>query len=193
MKYLYIFLVYPVCLFSQSEFVDSNYFGANVGVGYTANNNIDGIEGFLGFSISGLYDFGWEYLSSSIHNMPFENENSSILIYAAYNIKRKNNRSNLKILAGYSNNSLSDIGGPVVGLNFSFRVYDGEKFILMPSLRLLYGIFFSSEGGRKMSNYVNVRSLGVDFNIIPWLIESLHLIIPPSLSKDLLNSENSLI
>lgn len=73
----------------------------------------------------------------------------------------------------------------------------------MPSMDLTYGFL---SGSRKEAtlvgvnmyftdqNYLlNTRSLGLDFNVITKPDKRIYLIFSPSISKDLLHSENSLI
>jgi hypothetical protein len=193
MRFIYLLLLYPFLLFSQSEFVDKNYFGLNSGFSYSGNNIISGIGGNLGFSILGLVDLNTQYVASSI-DRDFDHEDfESILFYIGYNIKRQNNRSNLKLVLGYFSNSPSDVSGPMLGLIFSYRVVDKEKFKIIPSLGLTYGFLFAPKQDFNFSDVIHVRSVGLDGSMLLGITNSLHFIVSPSISHDLENSNGSLV
>lgn len=193
MKFIYFLSLYPFFLFSQSEFVDKNYIGLNIGSIYAANNKISGIGINFGISILGLVDISTEYFGSSNINSLVKDDFESILIYLGYNIKRQNNRSNLKIALGYFNNSPNDVSGPMLGLSFSYRVLDKEKFKIIPSVGLAYGFLVAPGQDFNFSDISNVRSLGFDCSVLLGIIKSLHLIISPSISHDLGNSNGSAV
>ena len=99
-KYIYIFLLYPFLLYSQSEFIPDSHFGIKADIAYSANNNFSGLGGDVGLSLFGSFDIGFEYMKTS-YEPQFDIESYGTIAYTAYNFRNKN--TCIKILVGYSN------------------------------------------------------------------------------------------
>lgn len=154
MKYFYIFLIYPLLLSGQSEYLNSDYSGVTAGGAFSTSNIFNSTGGNIGLSILGMVDFGVEYISSSSKNSnDYKLESSASLVYLGYNIKRKNDTSNLRLLIGLLNSS--NISGLALGLAFSVRVYENENFILLPGVGFLYGFLSVPESTNYSPFYYN--------------------------------------
>lgn len=186
--------------------MNNDEFGALFGMSYSGNENTIGNGMVFGFSIRGVFDFGVEYIKSStdIEFSSSDLETASTLIYMGYNVKRKNNSNNLKLSAGYVTNSVNrkyysplEVTGVLLSVMFSLRIYDSEQLVVMPGIGLAYAILSVSENN--YNNYSNSnsyvedsRSLGIQLNFMLNISKNIHLIFAPSLSKDILNPDETL-
>ena len=198
MKYWYILILYPFLVYSQSEIVTDSRFAARAELIYTVNNNFTGRGVDFGFSLFNFIDIGFEHLGGS-YNSQYHTESSATTIYAAYNAKSKNYC--FRLLAGYSLNTVKyysenlNLYGAVIGLIFYSKIYETESVSLIPGIGFSAGLLSVSQGSR-YSNYSeieNPKSAGFEFNIVSKINNRFYFVIDPSLSKDLVNTDNSLI
>lgn len=198
MKYFYILLLYPYLLYAQSEIISDSRFAVKADLVYSTNNNFTGTGGDMGLSFFNSADIGFEYLKGS-YNPEYHMESSATTLYAAYNFKIKNNC--IRLLAGYARNTVNyysstlNISGTVLGLVIYTKIYENESLILIPGAGFSIG-FLSVSNGSKYTDYSkieNPKSAGLDFNVVSKINNKFYLVIEPSLSKDLVNSDNSLI
>ena len=208
MKYFFIILFYPLFLFAQSEYLNKGQFGFIADAAYSQNDKFSGTGSDFGVSIAGRLDVGIQFSSGSydIEYSDVDIESKGYLFYTSFNIKRSNSSSNIKLMFGYLSNSIEsssftplDISGLIVGLGFSFRVYDNKYIMVIPGLDITYG--FLSVTHQRYNSYSlsddsyldDSRNLSFAFDIVPKLSENIFLVISPSLSKDLQNSNDSII
>lgn len=201
MKYLIILLFNPIFLHAQSEFINDSPMGMQADFTYSKNNNFAGFGGDIGFSLFSSVDLGFEYIRGS-YDAKYNMESSGRMIYGAYNFKSKNNC--FKLLVGYTQSSINNksiyfsnlnVSGPLLAFIISHRIYENESIKLIPSIGLSLG-FLSVSNGSIFTDYSEVenpRNLGFEFNIVSKINKGFYFIIAPSISKDLMNSENSLI
>ena len=202
---LKIFFI-PLLLFGQSEYVNQDHFGFLVSYGVITNDILSGSGVSLGFSTKGNIEFGVEFINSEINeeytsagSKPFSN-----FVYLAYNIKRKQNFSNMKIILGYLTVGM-DKGegnsGIALGLSLALRAYESSAITLIPSLSMIYGFLeneeteiylYGSNYFSKEKSYIqNTRSLSLGLGVQINIYKSLSFILDPSISRNLISSENS--
>ena len=201
MKFILIFSFCPLVIFAQGEFFNRNTSSFEADAVYSSNNTSSSLGTGIGISILGYVDFGFAYEGGSYENeYGYDIKSSSMAFSLGYNIKRKNNSTNLKLMLGYLTGSidnrddnLADISGLLFSLAFSIRIYESKELILMPRVSITYGLLdASSSNSVYSSDSDDSRSLSLGFSIAPRIINGLHLLITPSISKDLVNSDNSL-
>jgi hypothetical protein len=197
MKFLYIILI-PFVLYAQSEIITDSRFAVKADLIYSTNNNFSGTGGNMGFSFFNSADIGFEYLKGS-YNPEYNMESSATTFYAAYNFRIKNNC--IRLLAGYAQNTVDyysstlNISGTILSLVLYNKIYENESLILIPGAGFSIG-FLSVSNGSKYNDYSkmeNPKSAGLDFNVVSKINNKFYLVIDPSLSKDLVNQDNSLI
>ena len=201
MKTTIIFLLFQAAVFAQGEFIDRGFTAFGVDEAYAANNNSNSLGTEIGISLFGYVDLGFAF-ESTLSNIEYSDSDiktTSNLFSIGYNIKRKNNTSNLKISLGYMTSSVEqrdiDLSGVLLSLAYSMRIYENEGIILMPHISLTYGFLSASVDNNSYSSessFDDSRSLSAGFSFAPRLTEGLYLIITPSIMKDLLNPDNSL-
>jgi hypothetical protein len=192
-----LFLLYLISIqaYSQSEFIEDNSFG--LGAGFTYARNDIAYSSTLDFAISflGTADLGFQVGGGEVdyENVSEPVNTSANLVYASYNFKRRNNDLVIKVSAGYFTGSvesgyISDIStsGLLLGLGVYPRFLNSQKFDLRFALDLSYG-FLSNDSQSDDSRTI---SLGLSFLI--GASENFHIIFTPLISKDLVNSENSI-
>jgi hypothetical protein len=198
MKYIIIFLFIPFILFAQSELVGNSSFAFEADYAITNNNNFSGKGADIGISLAGKVDFGIEYVNGS-YNTDFDMESKGETFFAAYNLKH--NKSCIKLMAGYTQDQIKfgshefDFSGVLLAIVYYGKIYESESLFINPGLGYSMG-FLSMSGGDTVSDYgdiENPRSIHLDFNFIPKLNKNVFLIIAPSISKDLVNHDNSLM
>jgi hypothetical protein len=201
-KYFFIIFLFPFLLHAQSEYMDSSYFGLGAGYSYSGSEKFDGNEGSLGLSILGMFDLGFQWGKSRISESAVSASANSF--YLAYNAKIKNNKNCFKILIGYINETITpgqynDIkaSGLVLGFNFLIKISQTENFTLMPELGLSYG-FLSVDNNNPYSyndnsEFDDTRNISLSLNYKADLSKTVHIIFDPTISKDLLNSDNPLM
>ncbi len=198
MKYLLIFVLLPFMLFAQSELVSNNLFAVEADAAFSHNNNFSGNGGDIGMSLNSVFDIGFEYVNGKYS---FDDKMKSIgkTFFAAYNMK--NDKNCVKLIGGYTKTSIEysplkfDFSGVLLGIKYSRKVYENESVIINPGLGISIG-FMSLSGNNTFTGYADVenpRSLSLDLKIVPKLSNNVFLVIDPLLSKDLVNSNNSLI
>ena len=211
-KKILIFLFLPILIIAQSEFINDGHLGIGANYGYVANDILSGSGGSFGISALGKYDMGAEFIDGMIEldNSNIKINSSSFLFYLAYNVKRNNNFSNLKIMAGFIKTSFGyyisneeENSGFVLGLSFSLKALEEKNISIIPALGLIYGFidtdlnqtYYIGNGyyyTRKDSFIENTRNLSLEVNFKVQAIENMNFIITPSISKDLISSDNSI-
>ncbi|MBL1212670.1 MAG: hypothetical protein HND52_04800 [Ignavibacteriae bacterium] len=202
MKTFLIIIFLPFIALAQSEFIKKGHFGVGANFGFVTNAVMNGSGGSFGMSIGGIGEFGAEYINAEITNESSEYSSSSTLLYIAYNVKRKNNKSNFKLLLGFMISKLSnrfENSGIAVGFSFTIRAIETEKIMLLPALSMVYG-FLEVEERSYYGNYfperdsyiLNTRSISLEVNLKVKLSENMSFIIGPSIAKNLNNTENSI-
>ncbi len=198
MKYLCILIFYPFLLFAQSEIITDSRFAVQTDLVYSRNNNFSAQGWDMGFSLFNLADIGFEYASGT-YDPKYNMESSATTLFAAYNIKSKNNC--FKLLAGYSQNTLDyynenlSVSGLVLGVMIYRKIYENKSIILNPGIGLSAGFLSVSNGSiyNDFSKIENPKNAGLEFEIVSKINTQFYLVLCPSLSKDLTNSDNSLI
>jgi hypothetical protein len=199
MKYFLLLLLLPFFLHAQSEFIDSSSFAVKVGFDYSGNDNFTGRGADLSASIFGIFDLGLQYAYSETSLSPFKS--SGNLYYIAFNSKRANSRNCIKILLGYVDETVTNefypdfrVTGPVAGLDLFLKVAENENVTFMPGLGVLYGFLsVDTKGIYNTSGFDDTRNIFLDLNFKVNLSNQYHFIITPSVSKDLVNSDNPLM
>ena len=202
MKFLIIILFVTPFIFSQSEYIDGNSFGLSGGYNYGSNDN-SSIDGFdLALTFLGSIDFGYQYSEGKTEVDFYENEVHTLgnLVYLAYNFKKRENKFNLKVLAGYFSGDTKYHGdklkssGILIGLGFYPRILKEDVITLRASIELSYGFLSTSTGysyyGSDNSEFDNSRSLSIGLNLKIGLSPNINLALAPFISKDLINSDN---
>ena len=198
MKYYFIFLIYPFVLFAQSESVNNSRFAFEADYAYSYNNNLSAKGANIGVSIVSAVDLGIEYINGTSNNK-IDIETKGETFYAAYNIK--NDKNCIKLISGYTQNSIKldyrefDFSGVIFGIIYYRKIYESESLLINPGLGFTLG-FLSMSGGEisgNFSNSENPRSLSLEVNFVSSMGKIVSLVIAPSLSKDLVNSNNSLM
>jgi hypothetical protein len=196
MKSILIILLLPVFLHAQSEFMDSSKVGLKVSLAYSGNNNSSTFGGDAAASFLGIFDLGLQFANGDIANTQFKSIGN--LFYFAINAKRGNNKNCIKILLGYMNETITSsyyrdirVSGPVAGLDLFIKVSENEKVTVAPSIGILYGFLsVDSQGYYNVSGFDDARSVSLDLNLKFSLSNQFHLLFIPSISKDLVNSDN---
>ncbi|MBL1214658.1 MAG: hypothetical protein HND52_14985 [Ignavibacteriae bacterium] len=200
MRQLLVLFCIPIFLSAQSEFLNENQSGFNANFGYVANSILSGTGASFGASVLGVVDFSGEFINASLTDNNDEYSSSSYLFYIAYNIKRRNNFNNLKLLVGYISSRVKadkSNSGVAVGANFSIRAYENQNVALIPSFSFIYGFVSASKYNsyyrRKEDNYLqNAGSIALDLNLKLKLTKNVSMIVTPAISKDLVSSEYSI-
>lgn len=202
MKQLLIFLLFPFSLLAQSEFMDSSGFGLGASYGYSGSEKFDGNEGSIGLSILGMFDLGFQWGKTRASESRLSASGNSF--YLAYNAKIKNSKNCFKILIGYIDETITPeqyndfrASGLVLGFDFLIKIRQTENFTLIPELGLSYGLL-SIENNNPYSyntdsDFNDTRNISLGLNFKIDLSEGVHLIFGPTISKDLLNSDNPLM
>lgn len=196
MRKLYIFILFPFLLSAQSEFFDNASLGVKADYIFSLNRDFSGMGGGLGISLSNVVDIGFEYIKVSYEKDDIESY--SRMVYAAYNFKSNNNC--LKVLLGYSHNSVNiryfnlsllEVTGPLLGVIVSPKIYENNSIGLLPSLSFSMAFLSSSSKTDDVRNH-NI-SVGLEFNVIPKINKEFYFVLAPSISKSLSHSEVPLI
>ncbi len=202
MKYLLTLLLFPTVIFSQSEFVKSNHSGINANAAYFQSESFQGLGYNLGISVQGKIDFGLEFLQGTFDNknLPFDVSNRGIALYAAYNIKKKNDTENFKLSIGYISNDYSgapNSSGLLFGARFSKNFYENKSLLFLPSLGLGYSMFFVDDGNSsyrvESSNVLTTISLSLDLNLVLNFSNKFRFLLAPTASIDLANQEKTFV
>lgn len=199
MKYFLLFLLFPFFLYAQSEFIDSSDFAVKVGFNYSGSDIFTGRGVDISGSILGIFDLGLQYANSETSNSPFKS--SGNLYYIAFNTKRGSSRNCIKILLGYVDETVTNefypdfrVTGPVAGLDLFLKVSENETVTFMPDLGVMYGFLsVDTKGIYNISGLDDARSIFLDLNFKINLSNQYHMLFTPSVSKDLVNSDNPLM
>ncbi|MBT8379002.1 MAG: hypothetical protein KJN64_07220 [Ignavibacteria bacterium] len=203
MKIIFLIILFPSFLFSQSEFIENDDFGISGGYTFSKNNISNSSTLDFVFTALGVVDIGFQIGSGKLDNeYSSSSYNSSAnLVYAAYNVKRRNNNLVLKILAGYYSGSVKSSqstefssSGLLLGLGVYPRIIKVKQLSMRIALELSYGFLStSSDGGyfRDDSQFDNSRTISLGINWLVDVTKNFHFVVSPFVSKDLMQSENS--
>ncbi|GMU97049.1 MULTISPECIES: hypothetical protein [Ignavibacterium] len=196
MKKLYAFIFVPFILSAQSEFFENAVLGTKADFIFSLNRDFSGMGGALGFSLSNVFDIGFEYTKVSYEK--YDNESNNRMFYTAYNFK--SNNTYLKVLLGYSHNSTnityynlspSEFTGPLLGIIVSPKIFGNNSIELLP--RFNVSMKFLSKASKRDDGRNHNISVGLEFNVIPKVNKEFYFVLTPSISKSLSHSEVPLI
>ncbi|MGE5402825.1 MAG: hypothetical protein ACM3S2_20690 [Ignavibacteriales bacterium] len=174
--------------------MQENHSGVKADFQYSGNNNFYGVGGSIGFSILGRVDIGFQYMEGSQFQM-YDIQSTGALVYAAYNVKNK--KTCIKLLAGYTQNSLGsiDFSGPLFGLLISPKVYENESVAIIPGAGLSFGFLSVSSTKSIFSDYSDIENpvnAELELNLVSKINKYFNFIIAPSVSKNLRITDGAL-
>jgi len=199
-----LFLLFPLTLFCQAEFIENDDFGLSGGYTFAKNEIFYSSSFDFILTAFGTTDIGFQTGSGKLDNQYSSSRynTSANLVYAAYSVKRRSNNLVLKILAGYYSGSVKSgqsveykSSGLLLGLGVYPRVISTHQLSIRIAVELSYGFLSTSSDGGYFSDdpqFDNSRSISMGINWLVDVTKNFHFVLSPFVAKDHMLSDNSI-